>query len=88
MGNSRQRPERLAGKLRAIRAGLGLSQTQVVHALGAEGLIVASQIAQFESGRREPSLIVLLRYARLAGVTIDVLVDDALELPDEPPGAR
>lgn len=32
-------------------------------------------------GEREPSLIVLLRYARLAGVSMDVLADDGLDLP-------
>lgn len=87
MGRPRQRPERLAEKLKAIRAALALSQTEIVRALQAEDLIVASQVAQFEAGRREPSLIVLLRYARLAGVPLDVLADDALELPAVLPGA-
>jgi hypothetical protein len=34
-----------------------------------------------ESGVREPPLLVLLSYARVAGVYVDVLIDDELELP-------
>jgi transcriptional regulator with XRE-family HTH domain len=40
-----------------------------------------SAISQYETGKREPPLLVLLKYARLAGVTIDDLVDDKLSLP-------
>jgi transcriptional regulator with XRE-family HTH domain len=35
----------------------------------------------FEHGEREPTLIVLLRYARVAGVSTDILIDDDLDLP-------
>lgn len=31
-------------------------------------------------GTREPTLLVLLRYARLVGTSTDVLIDDKLEL--------
>jgi len=34
----------------------------------------------YEKGRREPSLIVLLHYSKLANVSINVLVDDEVEL--------
>lgn len=34
---------------------------------------------------REPSLLVLLNYARAAGVYLDVLVDDELDLPERLP---
>lgn len=77
----RRKPKRLAEKLLAIRAALGLSQTQMVKRLGAEGMIVPGQISEFETDKREPSLIVLLEYARLAGVCVDVLIDDKLDLP-------
>jgi transcriptional regulator with XRE-family HTH domain len=84
---ARQRPERLGEKLRAIREALGLSQTGMVTRLGVEG-IAASQISEYETGKREPSLIMLLQYARLAGVYLDALVDDELSLPAKLPSAK
>lgn len=81
----RQRPERLAEKLRAIRDALGLSQAQMVKRLDAEEMIVPGQISEFESGKREPSLIMLLRYARVAGVCVETLIDDELDLPAKLP---
>ena len=81
----RQRPERLAEKLLAIRNALGLSQSQTVKSLDAEDLIVPGQISEFETGKREPSLIMLLRYARLANICVDTLIDDDLDLPAKLP---
>ena len=81
----RPRPKRLAEKLLAIRRALGLSQTQAVKRLDVEGMIVPGQVSEFETGKREPSLPVLLRYARLAGVCVDVLIDDELDLPAKLP---
>ena len=81
----RQRPQRLAEKLRAIRSALGLSQTEMVKRLDVEGAIAPSQISEFESGKREPSLLVLLQYGRAANVSTDVLIDDALDLPAKLP---
>jgi transcriptional regulator with XRE-family HTH domain len=80
----RQKPQRLGEKLLAIRNALGLSQSQMVKRLNVEG-IVASQISEFETGKREPSLIVVLQYARLANVCADVLIDDKLDLPAKIP---
>jgi hypothetical protein len=42
-----------------------------------------SHISAFELGAREPSLLVLLQYARIAGVAMEILVDDALDLPNQ-----
>jgi transcriptional regulator with XRE-family HTH domain len=39
-------------------------------------------ISEFESGRREPSLLFLLAVARLAGVPMEILVDDELDVPN------
>jgi len=86
MGNVRPRPERLGEKLRQIRLSLGLSQSELLRRLDAEDLIAYSQISGFESGQREPSLLILLRYARAAGVPTEVLIDDELELPENLPG--
>ena len=82
MGKSaRERPERLAEKLLQIRLGLGLSQNEILTALGLKGKILRSAISGYETGAREPSLLVVLRYARLAGISTDVLIDDKMDLP-------
>ncbi len=81
----RVKPERLAEKLRTIRDAFGLSQGELVKRLEAGDLIDAKHVSKFELGEREPSLIVLLRYARLAGVSMDVLADDELDLPAKLP---
>lgn len=86
MGYARQRPERLGEKLQQIRLAFGLSQSEMLRRLDAEDLIAYSQISQYETGSREPTLIILLRYARFAGVPTEVLIDDALDLPDKLPG--
>jgi transcriptional regulator with XRE-family HTH domain len=82
---ARPRQERLAGKLLRIREALGLSQTELLYRLGVEDLITYHQISRFETGTREPPYIVLLRYARVAGVSTDVLIDDELDLPTKLP---
>jgi transcriptional regulator with XRE-family HTH domain len=88
MGHARPKPERLAEKLLAIRTTLGISQTELHRRLGVEHLIEYNAISRYELGRREPPLMVLLEYARLANVWIDVLVDDELDLPDRLPSAK
>lgn len=82
---ARPKQERMAGKLLQIREALGLSQTEMLHRLGVEDLITYHQISRFETGTREPPYIVLLRYARVAGVSTDVLIDDELDLPAKLP---
>jgi len=86
MGNARPKPERLAEKLKQIRITLGLSQTEIHRQLGVEDLISYNQISRYESGIREPLLVILLQYARLAGVHTEALIDDELELPEKLPG--
>jgi transcriptional regulator with XRE-family HTH domain len=82
---ARRLPQRLAGKLRQIREALGLSQSELLRRLGAEDFITYHRISDYELGKNEPPLDVLLRYARLAGVCMDVLIDDELDLPDKLP---
>ena len=77
----RLRPTQLAGKLKRIRESLNLNQTQMPKALGLEDDVSQGMVSAFESGVREPSLIVLLAYGRLAGISTDVLIDDNLGLP-------
>ena len=81
----RERPNRLAEKLRAIRLTLGLSQTEMLRRLGAEDRMAYHRISEFESGKGEPSLPVLLEYARAAGVCMDALIDDEMDLPAKLP---
>jgi transcriptional regulator with XRE-family HTH domain len=78
---SRERPERLSKKLLQIRLSLGLSQNEILVKLGLADKIDRSSISGYEIGKREPALITLLKYARLAGVHMDVLVDDEMDLP-------
>lgn len=78
---SRERPERLSEKLLQIRSGLGLSQNEMLVELDLADRIDRSSISGYEIGKREPSLITLLKYARLAGVHVDVLIDDEMDLP-------
>ena len=86
MGQSpRLKPELLAQKLLKIRTSLGLSQNELIHQLGFTDRLSQNNISAFERGTREPSLPVLLQYARLAQVWMDVLVDDELELPQKLP---
>ncbi len=81
----RIKPERLSEKLRRIREALGLSQSEMWRHLGVEDLIWFKQISTYEVGTNEPPLPILLRYARAAGVCLDVLVDDDLDLPAKLP---
>jgi transcriptional regulator with XRE-family HTH domain len=74
----RRRPKRLARKLLAIRKSLGMSQTDLAKALDLD--IAYTSVSGFERGAREPDLIVLLKYARLAKVPMETLVDDKLNL--------
>jgi transcriptional regulator with XRE-family HTH domain len=78
---ARQRPARLAEKLLQIRTALGLSQNELVRRLGLEGSISYKKISDYERGSREPTLLTILRYARTAGVSTDVLIDDEMDLP-------
>ena len=80
MGRSRrQKPKRLARKLLAIRTQLEMSQSQMAKALDLK--VHYSAVSNFELGTREPDLLIVLRYARLAGVAMETLVDDKLDLP-------
>ena len=87
MGRShRQKPERLGGKLQTIRTQLDLTQDQMIERLNCSHMrLYAASISQYEKGTREPPLLVLLQYARAAGVTVEMLIDDELDLPKKLP---
>lgn len=77
---SRMRPTRLAGKLLQIRQAFNETQEEMSHRLGFSE-ITREYVSRFELGTREPPLPVLLRFARIAGVSVEVLIDDDLNLP-------
>ncbi len=81
MGRShRPRPAHLAAKLLQIRQALDVSQVEMAKRLE-NSRIHPAHISGYELGTREPPLPVLLRYARLMGISTDVLIDDDLDLP-------
>ena len=80
---ARQKPERLPEKLLRIRVALGLSQNELIKRLDVE--LAQNRISDYERGKGEPPLPLLLRYARLAGVCLERLVDDDMDLPAKLP---
>lgn len=84
----RKRPARLAAKLSEIRERLGLSQGEMVRRLGLEDELERDYISKYERGILEPPLHALLQYARAAGVSTDVLIDDDLDLPAKLPSVK
>lgn len=83
---ARLTPVRLALKLRLIRTHLALTQEQMIERLGYARLpLYAASISEYEQGKREPPLPILLQYARAANVLVEVLIDDELDLPEELP---
>jgi hypothetical protein len=44
-------------------------------------------ISNYENDEREPPLFVLLAYARVAGICLEVIVDDAIDVPPKLPVA-
>jgi DNA-binding XRE family transcriptional regulator len=62
---------------------MGLTQPQLIAKLNLRNEpLYPTTISAFEVGRREPPLIVLLRYARVYGCSVEALIDDKMKLPD------
>jgi transcriptional regulator with XRE-family HTH domain len=87
-GAKRHQPKRLPAKLRIIREALGHTQEEMIGRLGLEGKVPRSYLSRFETGEREPPLDILLRYSEVAGVWINALVDDGVDLPGNLPCVR
>jgi len=81
----RPKQKRLGKKLLQIRKAFGLSQNEMLRHLGVEKDLTRTNISNYEIGHREPPLYVLLRYAEVAGVCTDVLIDDRRDLPSNLP---
>src|SRR6185369_15476908 len=84
--SKRRRPARLAEKLLQIRTQLGLSQGELIRRLGLEDKIERDYISKYERGILEPTLDILLAYARaIAGISsgalLEAIIDDDINLP-------
>jgi transcriptional regulator with XRE-family HTH domain len=84
---SRPKPILLAQKLLKIRVELGLSQNGMLARLGETEELFRSSVSSYERGVREPPLPILLKYARIAGIYVEVLIDDGLDLPEKLPAS-
>ena len=73
-----QAPKHLAEKLLVIRKSLGLSQTQMAKRINFYSH--HHRLSEYEKGRRQPCVQVLLAYARAANVPLENIVDDDLDL--------
>jgi len=80
MGQPRAKPKYLAAKLLAIRQGRKLSQPKMARLLKHQ--MTSARVCEYENGKREPNLLVLLSYARAGQVTVEQLIDDDLDLYD------
>jgi transcriptional regulator with XRE-family HTH domain len=88
--SKRKKPSRLASKLLLIREQLGLSQAGLIRRLGLESQIERDYISKFERGILEPTLEVLLAYARAIstnsrGEFLEAIIDDEIDLPQTMP---
>ncbi len=85
MGRPRPKPKHLGRKLRQIRDTFGISQQHMPARLGMMGMH-PGRISEYERNLREPSALTLLAYADLAGVHLEDIVNDRVELPEKLPG--
>lgn len=81
----REKPARLAEKLAYIRKALDLSQEELIRRLDLNPYLTREEISKYERGLRVPSLPTLLKYARAAGLIVDDLIDDEVDLPPRIP---
>jgi len=80
MGYARPQPRYLASKLRKIRKQLNITQKAMAALVRhKKSPVYPGHISEFEAGRREPSLLVLLQYARVAKVSVESLIDDEID---------
>lgn len=82
MGRSRQpRPKKLAKKLREIRLTMGLTQKEMFECLQDKKTpLYVGHISLYENDQRIPPLAVLLKYSRLANVSLETLIDDDMQV--------
>lgn len=85
---SRWKPRNLPKKLVQIRKLLKLSQNEMLRHLGIDDEFDRQSLSSWERGYAEPPLPILLLYAKAAGVSTDLLIDDTRELPKKLPAEK
>lgn len=81
-------PARLGEKFSRIRAALNLTQQSMLERLDLPPEFTQSNISAYERGTKEPPVFVIMKYAEVANVWMDVLVRDSLDLPHVIPSRR
>jgi transcriptional regulator with XRE-family HTH domain len=78
-------PKRLPEKLIRVRKSLGLTQQELLKLLDLPDEILQTSISQYERGKIEPPIFVLLRYSDVVNIWLEVLLRDELDLPERLP---
>jgi transcriptional regulator with XRE-family HTH domain len=76
--------KKFGAKVRALRTGRGLTLKRLAAALD---MGTHSYLSEVESGKKVPSVVLVLRLARYFGVSTDALLRDEVPLA-EPEGAE
>ena len=84
MGRQRRpQPKYLAKKLKAIREELGLGQLEMSRRLSKlTSPLDGAKVSKFERGEREPNLLEIVAYCKVAEIPADCLIDDAWSVKD------
>lgn len=86
VGSSRRRPQLLHLKLAMIRESLKVNQADMARILVAaiksrSGIKIKScRVTDYESGNREPDLLLMVAYVRLGKVQMESVVDDTVSV--------
>jgi|SRR5215216_690043 len=82
-----QQPLYLGVKLRKAREGFKYTLAEMTRELQKKGCeqLRPHYVSEFESGKRTPSHLVLLAYSKLTDLSINMFVDDDLDLPKRLP---
>ncbi len=87
MGKAKRiRPDRIGEKLLLIRNYFDCSLSEMAKKLSNNKFNVRrTAISAYELQNSEPPLHLVLRYAHLAGINVEYLIDDELDLPHQFP---
>jgi transcriptional regulator with XRE-family HTH domain len=84
MGRTRRpQSEYLPDKLLRVRKILALTQPEIIERLDYKWELTQGMVSNFETGKREAPMPLVVAYGRLAGISTDYLIDDSLDLPDD-----